>query len=113
MAAQLSFYRILLPYELVMGLDAQTTVEKISRANAQGFVFRALELAVLNPEGRPVPVGVHDCLKATQMVHDLREQVVSEGSRILDRNTSNGEGDTQLPPTSTSVRSRDIIRTVV
>ncbi|KAJ1367770.1 hypothetical protein KIN20_028758 [Parelaphostrongylus tenuis] len=38
--------------------------------------------------------------QAAQMVHDLREQMVSQRFEDLDRIWSSGEGGTQLPPSS-------------
>ncbi|KAJ1362125.1 hypothetical protein KIN20_021551 [Parelaphostrongylus tenuis] len=37
----------------------------------------------------------------TQMVHDLREQVLPQRFEDLRQNGPSGEGGTQLPPTST------------
>ncbi|KAJ1370241.1 hypothetical protein KIN20_031930 [Parelaphostrongylus tenuis] len=40
-------------------------------------------------------------IKAVQMVHDLREQVVLQRFEDLRQNGPSGVGGTQLPPTST------------
>ncbi|KAJ1359295.1 hypothetical protein KIN20_017988 [Parelaphostrongylus tenuis] len=50
MTVERSPYRILLLHEYVLGLDVQAAVEKISRANAQGYgsrIFNERDTCVL------------------------------------------------------------------